>query len=750
MTTLLRSYLGALLIALSIVPLSTAVLAQQLKTLTFDQIFKNGEPRLTTPLPTIVSWLDDRHYLLTKRTPGADRPRQVVVDAETGSETPARDLGMYRTHLPEGVDPNAPAATCEDTGRVIYEVDGDLYLLDTRKPSCTRLTTSAPEEKNPTFSPDGQNVAFTRDNDLYSIELSTGKERRYTTDGSEAIKNGWASWVYYEEILGRQSRYRAFWWSTDSKHIAFYRSDDSRVPAFPLYNATGQHGFLEQQRYPKAGDPNPQVRIGIVPVAGTRITWADFDENRDQYFGPPAWTPDGSRLFVQWMNRAQDTLIVYAVDPSSGRRTSVYLEHQPSWVEWFETFTFLKENRGFIIRSDVDGWSHLYHYGLDGKLKARLTSGEWSVKNIVAVDEKAGSVFFTATKESSTRTDLYRVNLDGRNLRRLTSGPYTFDVRVSPTAAYFIATYSNTTTPPRMALHRADGSLVRELGDSRSDDFGNFRLGRSELFTIPTVDGYQLPALWTLPTDFTPTKRYPVLISIYGGPGSAGVADGWQGLSRQWLAEEGVIQISLDHRGSGHFGKKGMALMYRQLGKWEMADYATAARWLRSQSFVDTNAICITGGSYGGYVTLMALTVHPELFTHGVADYAVTDWLLYDSHYTERYMDTPKENPAGYREASVITHAHGLKGVLRIEHGTLDDNVHMQNVVQLVDTLESMNKHFEFMMYPGGRHGWGGPKSAHLRSENYRFYYQYLLKKEFPEALFSALDWRAGRRRPTN
>jgi dipeptidyl-peptidase 4 len=750
MTALLRLCRGSLLIALSLSAFSTSLLSQQQKTLTFDQIFKNAEPRLTTQLPAVVSWQDDRHYVITKRAPGTDRPRQVVVDAETGSELPARDLGLYKSKLPEGAEPNSPAATCKDTARVVYEVDGDLYFLDTRKQSCTRLTTSAAEEKNPAFSPDGQFVAFTRENDLYSVELASGIERRYTTDGSETIKNGWASWVYYEEILGRASRYRAFWWSTDSKHIAFYRFDDSRVPAFPLYNAAGQHGFLEQQRYPKAGDPNPQVRVGIVPAAGGKITWAGFDEARDQYFGPPAWTPDGSRLYVQWMNRAQDTLIIYAIDPSSGKHTSIHLEHQPSWVEWFETITFLDENQGFVILSDVDGWSHLYFHGLDGKLKARLTSGNWSVKSIVAVDEKAGLVYFTATKEASTRTDLYRVNLDGRNLTRLTTGPYTFDVRVSPKATYFIATCSNTSTPPRMSLFRADGSLVRDLGDSRSEEFGNFRLGRTELLTIPTPDGYQLPALWTLPIDFTPAKRYPVLISIYGGPGSAGVGDGWQSLSRQWLAEEGMIQISLDHRGSGHFGKKGVELMYRQLGKWEMEDYATAARWLRSQQFVDTNAICITGGSYGGYVTLMALTVHPELFTHGVADYAVTDWLLYDSHYTERYMDLPKENPAGYREASVLTHAHNLKGVLRIEHGTLDDNVHMQNAIQLVDTLESMNKHFEFMMYPGGRHGWGGPKSAHLRSENYRFYYQYLLKREFPEALFSGLDWRAGRRRPTN
>jgi dipeptidyl-peptidase 4 len=748
MTTSMLRCLGALVVPMMMLGTSHSASSQEQKQLTFDQVFKNAEPRVLKNLPMILSWQDDRHYMTTKRVPGEERPRPVVVDAETGTESPCRDLQEFKSLLPPTTDVSAPAGVDRDTTHVIYEIDGDLYLLAARARTWTRLTTTPSEEKNPTLSPDGHHVAFTRDNDLYSIDLSTGKETRYTVDGSEEIKSGWASWVYYEEILGRASRYRAFWWSPDSKRIAFYHFDDTRVPAFPLYNATGQHGTIEHERYPKAGDPNPTVQIGFVTAGNDAVTWASFDGAKDQYFGPPAWTPDCSRLFVQWMNRAQDTLVVYAVDPSTGKPRIVHTEHQSSWVEWYENITFLKDRGGFIIKSDLDGWNHLYYYALDGSLKSRLTSGTWSVKNIAAVDEKRSVVYFTATKEASTRTDLYSVALSGKNLKRLTSGQFTYDVRVSPGGSFFTATYSNVATPSKLALFRNDGSLVRELGDSRTDDFASYRLGKTELFTIATPDGYKLPAVWTLPVDFSPSRRYPVLISIYGGPGSAGVADGWQGISRQWLANEGVIQIAVDHRGSGHFGKNGMAIMHRQLGKWEMEDYGTAARWLRSQPFVDTNAICITGGSYGGYVTLMALTVHPELFTHGIADYAVVDWLLYDSHYTERYMDMPEENADGYRAASVLTYAHNLKGVLRIDHGTLDDNVHMQNAIQLVDSLENMNKHFEFMMYPGGRHGWGGPKSAHLRSETYRFYYQYLLKKEFPEELFGKLDWRSGRRRP--
>jgi len=739
---------ATLAVAVVITLWSGMLYAQQLKTLSFEQIFKNAEPRITKSLPTVTAWLDDQHYLLSKRVPGEERPHQVAVDAGSGAETPYRDLQQYKDLLPQGTDADAPAATATDTSRVLYVAGGGLYLLDTRHHVCSQLTSTAAEEKNPTFSPDSRYVAFTRDNDLFAVDVTTGNEIRYSRDGSGTIMNGWASWVYYEEILGRESRYRAFWWSPDSKRLAYYRFDDNDVPVFPLYNAAGKHGSLENTRYPKAGDPNPRVRVGIVPVGGGTTVWAAFDEANDQYFGPPCWTPDGTRLFVQWMNRRQDTLLVYAVDPASGKRSIVHAEHQQSWVEWFDKITFVQNAGGFILRSDNDGWDHLYYYAMDGTLKSRLTSGAWSVKSVPVVDDKNAYVYFTASKEASTRTDLYRVRLDGKGLTRLTSGPFTHEVQVSPSGSFFITTFSNVATPHKMTLHRNDGTLIRELGDSFTPALADYRMGRTEMLTIPTADGYQLPAEWTLPVDFNPSQRYPVLISIYGGPGAAGVADDWKPLSRQWLAKEGIIQIAVDHRGSGHFGKNGVALMHRKLGTWEMEDYGTAARWLRAQSFVDTTKICITGGSYGGYVTLMALTVHPELFTHGIADYAVTDWLLYDSHYTERYMDSPEENPEGYRMASVLTHAHNLQGVLRIDHGTLDDNVHMQNVIQLVDTLENMNKHFEFMLYPGGRHGWGGPKYAHLRSETYRFYYQYLLQKEFPETLFKTLDGRAGRRRP--
>jgi dipeptidyl-peptidase-4 len=720
--------------------------AQEKKLLTFDQIFRNGEPRLTTNLPVVTGWADDEHFVETRQREGGEgRGTSFLVDAKTGKREPYRDMESYRTIVGQGIEPGNPAASDESYKHLLYVKEREFYYLDTETKEFRRLTHAPAERKNPTFSPDGKYIAYTRDNNLCAIEVSGGNEIQYTNDGSDVVYNGWASWVYYEEILGRASRYRAFWWSTDGSRLAFFRFDDSHVPTFPLLSQSEQHGTLENTRYPKAGDPNPEVRIGIVPVIGGAVVWSDFNGKADQYFGRPFWSPGGKSLWVQWMNRRQDTLRLFAIDPLTGRKRLLHEESQKSWVEWLESVKFVKD--GFIIRNDSDGWMHLYLYDLDGRPKCRLTEGKWSVVDLEALDEKGERVYFTAKKEASTRTDLYSVSLSGNGLRRLTSGAWTHAVRVSPGGKYFVTTYSSVATPPKMALYTGEGNLVRQLGDSRGSEFDSYELGKTELFTIPTPDGYDLPALWTLPPRFDPSKKYPVLISVYGGPNSATVSDGWKGTGSEWLAEEGLIQLSVDHRGSGHFGKEGVTLMHRNLGKWEMNDYCEAVKWLRAKSFVDSTRICITGGSYGGYVTCLALTEGADYFTHGVALFSVTDWLLYDSHYAERYMGLPAENPEGYRSASVLTYADRYRGVLRIVHGTMDDNVHMQNSLQLIDRLEDLNKHFEFMAYPGERHGWGGKKGIHLRNESYRFYYKYLILKEFPEKLFENAGIPGGRTR---
>lgn len=712
--------------------------AQEQKRLTFEQIFKNAEPKLIKSLPNIIGWADDVNYLEMKKKEGDKTNKVYAINAVTGEEKVYRDLEQFAALVDSGIAVASPSSFNESYTRLIYTQKHDLYFLDTQAKTFKRLTQTAAEEKNPTLSPDGNFVAFTRDNNLFAIDVNAGREIQYTNDGSDVVYNGWASWVYYEEILGRGSRYRAFWWSPNSAHLAFYRFDDTKVPVFPIYNSEGVHGFLENQRYPKVDDSNPDVRIGISPAVGGSVMWADFNEKDDQYFGAPFWTPDGKQLFVQWMNRGQDNLKIFAVDPASGKKTEIYSETQKSWVDWFDTIDFLQSNKGFILKSDKDGWAHLYLHTMDGKLKNRITQGNCTIGEVLLIDEKKQQVYFTAKKEASTRTDLYRAKLNGKEMTRLTAGDFTHNIRLSKAGSYFITTYSNVSTPQKMALYKSGGALLKELGDSKTPEFANYELAKTELFRVPTSDGYNLPVVWTLPLNFDPNKKYPVLISIYGGPNAGTVSDSWRGLNAQWWAMEGLIQVAMDHRASGHFGKEGVALMHRNLGKWEMHDYIEVAKWLRAKPFVDTTKICITGGSYGGYVTAMALTYGADYFTHGIASSSVIDWKLYDSHYTERYMDLAKENPEGYKGGSVLTYANKYKGMLRIVHGTMDDNVHMQNSIQLVNALEDLGKHFEFMVYPGGRHGWGGPKATHSRNESYRFYYQHLLEKEFPEKLFNS------------
>jgi dipeptidyl-peptidase 4 len=380
---------------------------------------------------------------------------------------------------------------------------------------------------------------------------------------------------------------------------------------------------------------------------------------------------------------------------------------------------------------------HLYLYKMDGTLLNPITQGAFTVTELVRIDEKENLLYFKARKENSARLDFYKIGLDGKGLKRLSFGEYSHDaISMSPGGKYFVTTYSNLGSPPKMALVDNKGKIIRELADSKGASFNDYVLSRTEMVRVKSRDGlFDLPMTITYPYDFDPSKKYPVLISIYGGPNAGTVYDRWSRgfLASQWWAKEGLIQVSMDNRSSGHFGKAGMNYIYRQMGKYETEDYMDCGRWLRAQSFVDSNRVCISGGSFGGYMTCMALTYGADVFTHGLANYSVTDWSLYDTHYTERYMSQPKDNPDGYRLTSPQTYVKQYKGLIRIVHGNMDDNVHMQNSIQLINKLEDLDKNFECMIYPGERHGWGGLKAVHLRNENNLFIYKQLLNKPMPD-----------------
>ena len=603
------------------------------------------------------------------------------------------------------------------------------------------MTNDEDKEINPTVSPDGNYVAYTKNNDLYTVNLTTLKENRITKDGSETILNGYASWVYMEEILGRRGKYRTFWWSPNSKYIAFFRSDDSKIPLFTITDAPGLHGVVETQRYPKVGDPNPEIKIGMVGPDGGNMVWAAFNEKDDQYFGQPYWKPDGSSLLVQWMNRLQNNLIIYDVNVFTGSKSVFYNETQKTWIDLDDQggrIQFMKDGTGLILQSDATGWNHLYFHDMKGKQINAITNGKFTVTNIEYVDEKRGIVYFTARSlENTARTDFYRVGINGKNMERLTIGDYSNRIDLSPGASYFVTTYSNSATPNKMTLMSTKRKIIKELGDSKGEEFNNYNLAKTEIIRVKSDDGlYDLPMKVTWPLNMDKAKKYPVLISIYGGPNAGTVMDTW-GISgnQQWYAKEGLIQVSMDHRASGHFGKEGVSNMYHNLGYWEIKDYSTMVKWLIDNGSADASKVCITGFSYGGYLSCYALTYANEVFTHGMAGGSVTDWTLYDSHYTERFMGTLANNPDGYKSSNVMTHAANYKGMLQIVHGMIDDNVHMQNSIQLISKLQDLKKDFEFMPYSGGRHGWGGNKGMHFQNMKTKFIYKYLLEKEVPKSM---------------
>lgn len=683
----------------------------QTKKLTFEQSWGQA-PSLTKPISSFRGWADESNYI-----------------ESSGSQ-------LFQVNVKTGEKKGYTYPTKSSTQ--VFVKDKDIYIQ--YPGSQAKQLTQSPEidEQNPTLSPDGKYVAFTRKSDLYSLDVNTGKEIRYTTDGTDVIYNGWSSWVYYEEILGRPTNYKAFWWSPDSKQLAFMRFDDTNVPMFPIYVSKGQHGYLEETRYPKAGDPNPEVKVGFVKVEGSPVVWASFNEKDDQYFGQPYWSFDSQSIMVQWMNRDQTNLKFYAVNPNDGSKSEIYNEEQPTWInlDHDERITYLADNKHYILKSDKTGWAHYYLYTLSGKLVNPLTSGEWQVKEIAHIDEKAKVLYFTARKENSATVDLYRVNFNGKNFRRLTFGDYTHDVKVSPDGKHFITSYSNIHTPTKVALVNNNGRVIKELADSKSAEFANYNVGKREYFTIPSEDGkFNLPVIITYPTDFDESKQYPVIMSIYGGPDAGTVKNTWKGVNGQYWANEGVIQIECDHRASGHFGKQGVAWMHRNLGNWELVDYITIAKWLKAKPWVAKDKLLITGHSYGGYMTCLALTKGADYFDFGIAGAPVTGWELYDTHYTERWMDTPQANPEGYKNGSILPYVDQYKGRLRIMHGDLDDNVHMQNTIQLVDALTDRQVPFELMIYPGSRHGFGRSKQAYDFKERVRFYYQYLLEKPIPENL---------------
>ena len=599
-----------------------------------------------------------------------------------------------------------------------------------------------------TLSPDKSKIAYIRGNNLYVFSFADNKETALTADGTNVLMNGYASWVYYEEILGRSSEYQAYWWSPDSKKIAYYKFDDSNISMFPIYNSTGKHGYITETRYPKAGDENPKVDVMIAnledmgKVSQENHIKADFNREDDQYFGIPFWNADGSRFIIPWMPREQNHLLLYTVDPFTGAKEKLYEEKQESWIDWMEDMQFTEN--GFYMIRDFELWEQIYFQSFDGKELKKITDGNnWGIR-FIKVDEKGGYIYYLARKEASTRYDFYKVSLKNGEITRLSEGEYNYGgIRLSDDNKYYAAVRSNSSTPSQMVVASTGKKRnMKVIHDLKGEKFDDYKLAIPEMMYI-TVDGYTIPAQVIWPVDLDSTKSYPVIVSMYGGPNAGTVMDKWVGLAEdtQWWANEGVIQIAIDHRASGHCGKAGLNHLHRNLLTVELTDYIEWMKELYKYPFVNREKVGINGFSYGGSMTMLACTEGSKYFKYGIAGGGVYDFSLYDTHYTERYMDTPQNNPDGYANTRIMDKIANYKGdktnYVKITHGTSDDNVHMQSTMQLIEALQKAGKQFDLMLYPGQYHGYRGKQGLHSNIGDYIFWYRHLLEKEAPEVLIN-------------
>ncbi len=582
---------------------------------------------------------------------------------------------------------------------------------------------------NLTYSPDSTKLAFTRANDLWVADIATGTETRLTFDGTETVMNGYASWVYYEEIFGRPSRYRAFWWSPDSRSLAFYRFDDTEVSMFPIYSPFGQDGTLRRTHYPKAGEKNPEVKIGFVPIDGSPVVWADFNPAEDQYFGTPFWSADGKTFYVAREPRIQNTLDLYAVNPINGSKTAIYHEEVPTWLDWIDGMLFT--DKGLYMVRDIEGdWQQIYFLSYDGKSFRRLTSGpNWRIALLRT--DKDGSVYFTAERDSHVRQALYKVSPKGKVTALTDTSKDVSGVVFSPDGKFFAAMTSSLATATRLDVYETRkpsnsyfvGSLPTLEGPS------------GQVVTI-TVDGLELPGVIYYPRGFDPEKKYPVHVDIYGGPDTPMVRDRYVSPNRyKWYWENGIIELIADCRAAGHNGRKGLDAIYKHLNTVEVSDFIQWAKWLQSFPYVKADKIGVEGFSFGGTMTTMLLLTASDYYHYGIAGGGVYDWMLYDSHYTERFMSTPQDNPDGYRDSKALGHVDKYpvkvgkadgSVMLKLTHGTGDDNVHFQNTLQLIDALQRENAEFDFMIYPDGMHGYRGYQARHSDGEDHSFWLKYL------------------------
>ena len=715
--------------------------AQEKTEITVDWVFSD-EARALTALPATMWTSANEVLLLDPRVPKGERTLERL-DPATGKRWPAVDRGKALASLEEAAGKDAvpealawPESLDRAGKRAAYLFAGDVYVLDLAAARFERITRTAAAEAVARLSPDGTKVAYTRDHDLWVTELAARSETRLTADGSPTVLNGSLSWVYWEEIFDHEED--GYWWSEDSRSIAFLRTDESAVSEITWVDFKQPVPALIHQRYPKAGGVNPSVRLGIADVRSGATAWVDRDLVPYEYILRVTWLPDSSRVAVQTTNRSQTRLYVWLADRGDGAAKRILSDPDEAWVT-IHDLNFLADGR-FVWSSERDGYTHLYLHAADGSLVNRLTSGEWSVRGTgsfygaplgaATVDEAGGWVYFTALEKSSVERHLYRVRLDGSGFERLTREDGTHRVSLSPNGRYFLDAHTSHRTLPALTLRPVAGGGATAVSPPRTDLLPPLDLAFPEMTTVPAADGFRLPARILKPAGFDPAKRYPVIVNPYGGPSAPTVRDafgGGSGLFDQVLARAGYVVVKIDNRSAAGIAKKLENPVVRRV--WsdnELADVIAGVRWLKAQPWVDPERVGIWGWSGGGTFTVLAMTRTQE-FKAGIAVAALVDGRFYDTKFEEAYMKTPADNPEGYEHIALHRGAKDLHGRLMLVHGTYDDNVHPQNLWVMVDELVKAGKQFNMLVYPMRQHGISDePAQKHLYAAMLEFWKMYL------------------------
>ena len=616
-----------------------------------------------------------------------------------------------------------------------HSTKSDYYVFDINSKKLTRLSENG-KQSLADFSPDGTKVAFVRDNDIYIVDLNTGNEKQITTDGKRNhIINGTCDWVYEEEF----SFTKAFFWSPDGSRIAFYKFDESDVKEYTIEYYGNLYPKWETYKYPKAGEDNSVVGIYVYALDNGYISTMPLGENTDIYIPRIKWTKNPEILSIQRLNRLQNHLEILIADSRNGDSYVMYSEKNEFYIDITDNLTFLENKQQFLITSEQDGYNHIYLYNMDGSMEKQLTSGKWDVTNIYGWNPKSKNVDYQSAELSPLDRDIYKVNLKGIRTK-ISQEEGTNDADFSNNFKFYISNFSTIGVPPIYTVNDNKGKVLRVLEDNKrlKERLAKYEISKPEFFTFSTPeitlpDGKQveLNGFKILPYNFNPDKEYPVLVTIYGGPGSQTTTNSWGGFNYMWyqmLAENGIMVVTVDNRGTGARGEVFKKMTYLELGKYETLDYIETAKYLGNLTYVDKNKIAIFGWSYGGFMASNALFQGAEYYSTAIAVAPVTNWRYYDNIYTERFMRKPQDNPDGYDNNSPINHVDKLKGNYLLIHGDADDNVHPQNSMDLFTALVKADKQFDFMLYPNKNHSiYGGNTRYHLYTKMTNFLYEHLL-----------------------